>query len=1265
MKEIKQETDRPKGNLPYQDVNRPFRMQFVIPGPGITIEQDKNGVLYISAQGGSSVSDIIAGDNIEIEHREDGSVVISAVNSVTNITAGENVTITVDPETGASVINSIIGGETNEHYKGVFDTTEDLIAADPEPEIGDYGLIKSLTITNGETSWSGQYKYCFYINGAWTVVDQMLTFTKNLDLLQQYYSVGGSSPVIYLHEIARSGNFWDLNNIPIVATPEVTVEGTTVTATCATEGAEIWYSTDGSMPHVNGTKYTGPITASGATTFRFVGIKNGMINSLEAVASADYELQAPVIELDWHNGKIEISNPNQTGTVFYRFSSVQVPSGEFVEYTDPIDVFQYANAYVEAKVIDDSTESNTNSAFYTKIQTSYYHLNFQRNVIEGKNIIYINCDLTESVVKYASYNSSPDEVDVSWDSDEMTEALVFNVFETIGIKYEVFAPGYIPVMSNWSFSSSKPLAPSISFDSDTGFVTITSSNGIPVRNFFDPEDKTGCRIYYTLDGSTPTDQSTLYTGPFQISESVTVKAVLVAYGEYSSDVSELEIQVLSAPQFSLDWHTGRVTMTNPNEDGSIYYTIDGSEPTSESSVYSFPVLLTNAATVKAKVISENGSSATAEQAYTKAQAPLINDGNTSITWNLNKLSGNYSVKMTTQQTGGVTKYTSLSEGYIPADPTWASQEFVNELSAPFFDEMTFKARTFAEGYLPSAVTSMTFGTSVVHPVVIAYDETAGTVSFTRQWFTAQIPLQTNNNTPELGCRVYYTLDGSTPDDTSTLWDGNPVSVSPGTTVKALLVCYGQYDSEVATYNVPGNDPEYGVRHDKTSSSPDLERIGNLDLHVSLPVQSGMRRCLLNDDGTVNYYLDPDDSTLKADGSPADLTGADGQFMVEIPEHWRKYVSVNEDGEDYEEFWLSAEAVEGYEHVPTMYVSADEASMDRTTGKLSAVVNGTARFRGGTNDDELDNDQYKTLLGRPVSGVSWEDFYAAAQKRGSGWTNYLSYCNTALYWLFMVEYATLNSQKPYNGTLSQEGFRQGGLGPDVTDFYSWFSFNGGQPFVPTGVSVSLGNHSGVTPYTIDLGTGGGSGGGGSQRASSGSDSDSGTYTAMVSTYRGVTCPFGHLGKAASGVFETSIDGETVYLYTCNDPNMIGFDPTASGYQRVALQNGLLNQLVVSVGYHNGNFYPNSGGAEIQDPAQALDTYFCDGAYVSASGEGVYGFVSVPFLGGHAVVGSVCGFAFAGFELDPSDAYPSFGSRLCYIYSSSPYNPPVDPDPDPEQ
>lgn len=820
MKEIKQETNRPKGNLPYQDVNRPFRMQFVIPGPGITIEQDKNGVLYISAQGGASVSDIIAGDNIEIEHREDGSVVISAVNSVTNITAGENVTITVDPETGASVINSIIGGETNEHYKGVFDTTEDLIAADPEPEIGDYGLIKSLTITNGETSWSGQYKYCFYINGAWTVVDQMLTFTKNLDLLQQYYSVGGSSPVIYLHEIARSGNFWDLNNIPIVATPEATVEGKTITVTCETEGAEIWYSTDGSMPHVNGTKYTGPIAFNSAATYRFVGIKNGMINSMECVVNAGYELEDPVITFDWHTGKVLMTNPNKdgsgdpVGSVFYTLDGSD-PTSSSTKFVDPflITMGHTVKTVTVKAVVFDAVQNDYSGIASLVVGKTYISYSFWSGADTGEMTLFGTvvegpgnaAPASDGELRYTLDGSVPD-----YSSDLMESRVEGHRYgNPQTAKLIGFRPGCIPSnVGTVVMGYEKPSSPLISFDSSDSLVTLSRSGNVmnnpvvPLKTDMN-NPAVGCRIYYTLDGSTPTDQSTLYTGPFQISESVTVKAVLVAYGEYSSDVSELEIQVMDAPQFSLDWHTGRVTMTNPNEDGSIYYTLDGSEPTSESSVYSSPVLLTNAATVKAKVISENGSSATAEQAYTKAQAPLINDGNTSITWNLNKLSGNYSVKMTTRQTGGVTKYTSLSEGYIPSDPTWASQEFVNELSAPFFDEMTFKARTFAEGYIPSAVTSMTFGTSVVHPVVIGYDENAGTVSFTRQWFTAQIPLQTNNNTPELGCRVYYTLDGTTPDDTSTLWDGNPVSVAPGTTVKALLVCYGQYESDVATYNVPG------------------------------------------------------------------------------------------------------------------------------------------------------------------------------------------------------------------------------------------------------------------------------------------------------------------------------------------------------------------------------------------------------------------------------------------------------------------------------
>lgn len=57
------------------------------------------------------------------------------------------------------------------------------------------------------------------------------------------------------------------------------------------------------------------------------------------------------------------------------------------------------------------------------------------------------------------------------------------------------------------------------------------------------------------------------------------------------------------------------------------------------------------------------------------------------------------------------------------------------------------------------------------------------------------------------------------------------------------------------------------------------------------IQSKMRRCVLNADGSVNYYLHPDNSNFKADGTPSVLTGVDGNVMVEIPKHYIKVETV--------------------------------------------------------------------------------------------------------------------------------------------------------------------------------------------------------------------------------------------------------------------------------------------------------------------------------------------------------------------------------------
>jgi len=143
------------------------------------------------------------------------------------------------------------------------------------------------------------------------------------------------------------------------------------------------------------------------------------------------------------------------------------------------------------------------------------------------------------------------------------------------------------------------------------------------------------------------------------------------------------------------------------------------------------------------------------------------------------------------------------------------------------------------------------------------------------------------------------------------------------------------------------DYYYGIEWDSNVASSACTRIGRPELHVSLPIQSKMRRCVLRDNGTVAYYLHANDSTKRDTGAAAKLDGTDGQVMVEIPAHYRKF---EVDGTKFRCF-LSEHALPGFHFVPLAYRSAYEAAVDRTvsaTPKLASVVNTSAAFRGGNN-----------------------------------------------------------------------------------------------------------------------------------------------------------------------------------------------------------------------------------------------------------------------------------------------------------------------------
>lgn len=414
-----------------------------------------------------------------------------------------------------------------------------------------------------------------------------------------------------------------------------------------------------------------------------------------------------------------------------------------------------------------------------------------------------------------------------------------------------------------------------------------------------------------------------------------------------------------------------------------------------------------------------------------------------------------------------------------------------------------------------------------------------------------------------------------------------------------------------------NEVAYGVKFNTTVSSPDCTRVGNTTLHQSLPIQSRMKGCLLNDEGKVVEYLNPSDWR----GNTRD--GSRGQVMVELPDHYRRFITEGND----RTVMMSEYPLPGYHFVPKMYVSAYEASVDRTNTMLASVVNDTVQYRGGNNNAEWDG-SYRSLLGRPATGISRTNFRAYARKRKAGSTewNCMTYdIQKELYWLFVVEYATLNSQKAFNAQLDASGYRQGGLGNGVTNLNgtSWSNFNGYYPFIPCGYTDELGNGTGEVAFTMP-------------------DEYGSALVTYANRYRGVENPFGHIWQWTDGInvriSPTKDNGgdDLSKVFVCSDPSLFN-DTNYNGYSHVgneARAEGYVKELIFG---EFGEVMPSTVGG-------GSTTYFCDYHYTNIpTAETLRG----VYVGGSASAGAYAGFVYARSDSAPSNADANLGSRLCFI------------------
>lgn len=455
------------------------------------------------------------------------------------------------------------------------------------------------------------------------------------------------------------------------------------------------------------------------------------------------------------------------------------------------------------------------------------------------------------------------------------------------------------------------------------------------------------------------------------------------------------------------------------------------------------------------------------------------------------------------------------------------------------------------------------------------------------------------------------------DNTHMIVFSSPKTGTSISTIHKIKLEYGDISTEwsPAWEDIPDLEERYayGVEWDTASSSPDGVRVGNMQLHRELPVQSKMRRCLLDRDGGVKEYLD---NELSWGGSYLDYA-----VMTEIPEHWYKLYF---NGTKFR-MMLSEIPLPGYKHVDKFYISTYEARMYRTDNLLCSAAGASKlsdpnsiNFRGGDNTAEWD-DTYRSLLGCPVTNLTRDQFRQAARKRGKGWEMYTYGAHKTLFWLFAVEYATLNSQKSFNAQKDANGFAQGGLGPGPTQMTDWANFNNTNPLIPCGYTNEFGNGSGEKAYVVK-------------------NSSDGTHATLIANrYRGIENPFGHLWKYIDGanIQITTGDAGLSVLWTTDGPSNFS-DTSYTGYDKkgnICRTNGYAKRVLLG----------EDGDIVVTEVGGSSSTYWCDYYYTYTS----INRMLMVRVGGDADRVLDAGLTCVAANLAPSDVSRNSSSRLCFF------------------
>lgn len=290
---------------------------------------------------------------------------------------------------------------------------------------------------------------------------------------------------------------------------------------------------------------------------------------------------------------------------------------------------------------------------------------------------------------------------------------------------------------------------------------------------------------------------------------------------------------------------------------------------------------------------------------------------------------------------------------------------------------------------------------------------------------SQLPAATSVDTDD---EFVINQDGTTKKlTTANQWDFANVNITGGT------IAYNNSTSGLTATTVKGAIDELADRTefvgaftwDSATTSPAASIARTVPQSVLNALYDNIKGCTLLDNGSVNYYLDASNWALKAGGGSSDLTGADGQVMVEIPAFYYRVFR-----EGTKTTWeISYLPLSGFELHPAFILDGVEVSHRYHSAYDACVYDDSASaYISGTNLDNATGlvntgaDKLASVKGIfPMVGLTRNEFRLLAANRGTGWRqlDFALWCAVSM--LYVVEFQTFFNQDELGAGNTNGGF----------------------------------------------------------------------------------------------------------------------------------------------------------------------------------------------------------------------------------------------------